>query len=139
MTPAGAVSCLQDPRLDSLAPTRALSKLGDDGELTFVLLPLEEESLVRGENELQLRVLHDGVEVADAELEVSATMPDHGHGTRSEPSVRFDEAHQAYSISDLDLFMPGVWRIDVTCPAQAMGDGAQGVLDTTAYHFCVEG
>lgn len=140
LPPSGDVSCLDDARVDELGEAGELSKAGDEGELRFVLLGLEPESLVRGENEFSVRVLHGDTTVMGAALQVTATMPDHGHGTRSEPSVRFDERTETYDISELDFFMPGVWRVQLTCPAEVGTSGeAPPILDTAAFHFCVEG
>lgn len=63
---------------------------------------------------------------------ITPWMPDHNHGTSPQPIGSAGASSGEYDISQLNLFMGGLWEItfDVTC---------QGMQDTFVYTFCVEG
>ena len=70
------------------------------------------------------------------ELGVDRYMPDHGHGTSVEPIIETDEPG-AFTIRQMFLFMPGVWRIGFDAYPGASEDGPE--LDSVRLYFCVEG
>jgi len=67
-----------------------------------------------------------------ASIVVTPSMPQHNHGTVPDPTV-IDEGEGIYTVSHINLFMPGVWLIafDITLES--------GETDTLEYNFCCEG
>lgn len=126
------VSCTADPRLDTY--DGELDKAGERGVLSFRFFELDPAPPARGLNTFHLQVTGD---VMPDELDVDLRMPDHGHGTSITPIISADAAPGTYTIRQLFLFMPGVWRLDF----EALGGegGAPSMLDSVALHFCVEG
>lgn len=76
-----------------------------------------------------------GVAAAGMELKVSAFMPDHGHATTA-IAVVTDDGDGAYTISPVNLFMPGYWEISIEV-VEPEADSAS--LDTLMFKFCIEG
>ncbi|MFT3838245.1 MAG: FixH family protein [Myxococcaceae bacterium] len=86
---------------------------------------------LRGTNTWQLKVLDTaGQPVTGATLTVTPFMPEHGHGSQVVPTITADG--DQYKITNLYLFMPGLWKVTV----QAM-NGA--TTDSAAFTFCVAG
>ena len=76
----------------------------------------------------------DGNPVTDAEIVAEPTMPDHKHGTlpKYTSGVPQDEPGE-YQLVEMDLFMPGVWQIDIVI---SVGDAPE---DQVLYWFELEG
>lgn len=105
---AGGADC--NGRGDDLASLRLTS-----GDLVLTLLEMQPEPPVVGDNEW-LVFMSDASEAPvtglEESLEVSAFMPEHGHGTPSAVGVQeLDEG--AYRLAPVNTFMPGLWRIRV--------------------------
>jgi hypothetical protein len=66
----------------------------------------------RGTNDVELRVQRDGTPVDGLTLDVSPFMPAMGHGT-STPTVTA-EGGGKYLVSEVYLYMPGVWELRTT-------------------------
>lgn len=132
--PSSTVSCTADPRLDAYAGE--LAKAGDLGVLSFRFFDLDPAPPARGLNTFHVQVSSAGDEVTPDQLEVDLRMPDHGHGTSVVPVISADAAPGTYTVRQLFLFMPGVWRLDFE--ALGAGDDAS-MLDSVTLHFCVEG
>lgn len=133
-TVTGDVSCSDDERVDAFSA--GTSKDGKRGALSFDLVESDPAPPSKGDNTFTLRVTDSEGEPAEVSLEVLATMPDHGHDSPSVPEISFDEAQQAFTVTPLDLFMAGVWRIDFSARAT---DDEQTALDDVSFFFCVEG
>jgi hypothetical protein len=129
------VSCTADARLDPYAGE--LAKTGERGVLSFRFSDLEPAPPARGNNTFHVQVNDAAGAAMQVELAVDLRMPDHGHGTSVEPRVTADEAPGRYAVSQLYLFMPGVWRIEFEAYA-ADAEGAPA-LDNVTLHFCIEG
>jgi hypothetical protein len=132
---AGAVSCLDDPRIDSYGA--GLAKPGANGALTFVLQASDPAPPAKGANLFTVVVNDAEGAPQDGVLTVDLFMPDHGHGTSVPPAVSLDEASGTYMIDPVYLFMPGVWRIELGYSASSSA-GAEPI-DHVALYFCVEG
>ena len=70
----------------------------------------------RGVNTLRLDVkrISDGMPATGLELDVVPWMPAMGHGTSVKPSVEPGTAPGTYTVSNVNLFMPGLWEIRTT-------------------------
>ena len=68
-------------------------------------------------------------------LAIQAHMPDHGHMSPTTPEANPTDAQGRTDISGLDLFMAGVWVVDVSIMAADTGEPMASV----SFTFCVEG
>ena len=59
----------------------------------------------------------DGNPVEDADMSLSADMPEHRHGTTTRPRVSPAGTPGSYRVEGMNFHMPGWWRItlDVSC------------------------
>jgi len=132
---AGTVGCASDPRVDTYSA--GMSKLGERGALSFRILSSDPSPPGRGTNTFELDLTSSDGNSTPPALGVNLLMPDHGHGARLVPRIVYQPASATFSISPLDLFMAGVWRIEFT--ARASDTASAETVDDTAFHFCVEG
>jgi hypothetical protein len=132
---SGSVSCSADPRLD--AYSGELDKAGELGVLSFRFFDLDPAPPAKGLNTFHVEVTGAGDDIMPGQLRVGSTMPDHGHGTSVEPIIGADAAPGTYTVRQVFLFMPGVWRLEFEA-LDAPGEDA-AMLDSVALHFCVEG
>jgi len=79
-------------------------------------------------------VTSDDSPVVGATVVAEPTMPGHGHGTYP-PTTEAEEQESPghYLLSDLDLFMAGVWRIEIVI------ESSGGESDRVEYNFDLEG
>ena len=70
----------------------------------------------RGVNTLRLDVtrLSDGEPATGLQLDVVPWMPAHGHGTSVKPAVAPGEEPGSYVVTNVNLFMAGLWEIRTT-------------------------
>jgi len=70
----------------------------------------------RGVNTLRLAVMRvsDGSAATGLELDVVPWMPAMGHGASVKPSVQPGPEPGIYTVSNVNLFMPGLWEIRTT-------------------------
>lgn len=130
---SGEVSCGDDPRVDHFSAR--LAKDGARGALTFELLASDPAPPAKGDNALTLRVVDAADEPADVSLDVQLSMPDHGHGSPVVPKISHELGR--FSIAPLNLFMAGVWQIDLQAKGREGDD--ETPLDEVSFFFCIEG
>ncbi|HTV24615.1 MAG TPA: hypothetical protein VMG12_38250 [Polyangiaceae bacterium] len=130
--PSATVSCTDDPRLDAYAGE--LDKAGELGVLSFRFFDLDPTPPAKGLNTFHVQVTGD---VMPNGLDVDLRMPDHGHGTSIVPIISSDATPGMYTVRQLFLFMPGVWRLEFEALDAADDDAS--MLDNVVLHFCVEG
>ena len=58
-------------------------------------------------------------------------MPDHGHGTSVSATVTANQ-DGTYRAAPLYFFMPGVWRVSFSVPANQLSDVGD-------FYFCIPG
>jgi hypothetical protein len=124
--------CAQEQRADTFVA--GLSRASPSGafEVTFVeAMPAPPD---RGLNRWVLEVKdRTGALVDGAEVRLRPWMPDHGHG--SNPPHLFPTATGVagqYQITDMDLFMSGLWQFTVRVERGADSD-------ELVFSFCIEG
>jgi hypothetical protein len=144
--PTGAVDCANDARLGNYVDVDTMGELGvlsfrleqaDGGTVAVVGhaqldAQLPHHGGARGTNTFQLQIHDTAGTPMVGELRVELRMPDHGHGTSVRPRISAGPDGQ-YTIEQLYLFMPGVWRIGL----DARDAGA--TIDRKALFFCIEG
>ena len=117
--------------------TSGLEKLGSDGLVKVRILQADPAP-----PDLQVDVDYNvwSIELVDmndqtaegAAIVVTPSMPQHDHGTVPDPMV-IEEGQGIYTISHINLFMPGVWEILFEITLQ------DGTSDTLTFQFCCEG
>jgi len=125
MSLSGCVGAPSDAQ--SLNDGKPLVQRSDSGLLSATVT-LEAASLTRGQNSFLVE-LEPAVDAgADAPVLTSAvaTMPAHGHSVTA-TSVVADGP--AYRVDDLDLFMSGLWQVDLVVAVGARSDHVEFSLD----------
>jgi len=122
---SGCVSAPSDAK--SLNGGDQLVQSSDSG-LVDATVTLEAATLERGQNSFLVRLAPADDAAADAPVLTSAvaTMPAHGH---SVSATSIAPEGEAYRIDDLDLFMSGLWQIDLTISVGAQSDHVEFSLD----------
>jgi len=113
-----------------------LEKTGADG-YTFRLVAATPAPPQQGENTWVVEISGPDATplAADASFSIVPWMPDHGHGTNIIAGVTpVNDAAGQFEITPVDLWMPGVWTVDVTIENEA---GAR--VDSGQFAFCIEG
>jgi len=100
--------------------------------LVNATVTLEAAALERGQNSflVVLQPVADAGDDAGAEVpaltNAVATMPAHGHSVTAS-TIALDGS--AYRVGDLDLFMSGLWQVDLTVTVGARSDHVEFSLD----------
>jgi hypothetical protein len=122
---SGCVSAPSDAK--SLNGGNPLIQSSDSG-LVDATVTLQAATLERGQNSflVQLQPADDAAADAPVLTSAVATMPAHGH---SVSATSIAPEGEAYRIDDLDLFMSGLWQIDLTISVGAQSDHVEFSLD----------
>lgn len=126
---AGTVSCDKEPGLDTYVAN--LTKTGKSN-VSFVLVSGDPAPPARGTNTWNVKISGaDGAPLDGAQVDVKPFMPKHGHGSSVVPTVTPTGAG-TYAITNLNLFMPGLWTITITAKSGTTTDSA-------VFTFCIAG
>lgn len=126
--PAEVVSCESDARIKPYVSGLTVS----DNEIVVTLVEADPAPPARGTNVWKVTATDSaGAALRDATLTVTAFMPDHGHGTSVTPQID-SSGDGTWTVSQLTLFMPGVWRV-------AFAVTKAGTATEVAFFFCVAG
>lgn len=126
---AGVVGCETNPLAQTYAA--GMKQGGDGNKLSFQLVSSDPGPPLRGTNVWELKVLDTANQpVTGATLTVTPFMPEHGHGSQVVPTITADG--DSYKITNLYLFMPGLWKVTIQATNGATTDSA-------AFTFCVAG
>jgi len=114
--------------------TVGLEKQGVNGSVDFKLMSIDPAPSIRGNNTwvVQLNSMSAGVvgsPMDGASITASPFMPAHQHGSPITPVVTATGTAGEYSISPINLWMPGVWQTTLTVTS--------GTADRAVYSFCV--
>ena len=112
-----------------------LEKAGDQGLLRVRLLLSDPIPQDTGFYNWTIEVVAaDDTPVLGATVIAEPTMPAHGHGTYPPTTDAQEQENPGhYLLSELDLFMAGVWRIEIII------ETSDGVSDRVEYNFDLEG
>lgn len=107
-----------------------LTKAGEQGMLTFVLMAGDPSPPIRGDNSWVIQVEANAVPINNAAISVTPRMPAHGHGAGKAVTVSAEVAAGQYRLSPVNLWMPGVWETTINVTSAA-GD------DRVILRFCI--
>ena len=115
--------------------TVGLEHPGTAGLLDFHLMSADPAPPARGNNTWVVQINDlaagsDGAPVTGAQLVVTPYMPAHGHGTPVTVEITEDATPGEYTLSPVNLWMPGVWQTTIQVAAGA-------TMDKTIYTFCL--
>jgi hypothetical protein len=124
-----AASCDLETRKDTF--TAGMNKTGSGG-YTVALMDSLPAPPDKGDNTWSLEIAdstgtRDGLDVS-----VKPFMPDHGHGTPI-TAVVTPEGSGMYSVTPINLWMPGLWEVTVEIKDQ------DTVVDQIVFSFCIDG
>ena len=124
--------CASDPRVTSYAVGIAATSTDGKTKVTFAdALPAPPE---KGSNVWTIDVADDqGKPVEGATIKLELFMPEHGHAATITPTVKAGDKAGRYVVSDIELFMPGIWENTFTITP------AGGIATTVVFTFCVDG
>jgi hypothetical protein len=100
----------------TIATTPAAVLLTDGGLYRVAIHSAPDAAPSRGVNTLRLFVTRasDGAPATELDLEVVPWMPAMGHGASVKPTVSPGSDPGSYDVSNVNLFMPGLWEIRTT-------------------------
>lgn len=127
---AGSVTCASDPRVTPFATGVKAQSIS--GNLVVELVSASPSPPQRGAgdagmNTWQVRITVGGQAPAPETITVKTLMPDHGHGSPKVP-VLTPNGDGTFAMTDLFLFMGGVWEISF----------AQSTQEVAKFTFCVD-
>lgn len=126
---AGGSTCAAETRADVYKA--GLQRASTNKLYNVTLVSSTPAPPIKGDNTL-LVTLTDGSNAVDgATIAVNLVMPDHGHGTPIKVVVTPMGSGQ-YQLAPLNLFMSGLWRVEINVTTQ------KGV-DQAVFQFCIEG
>ena len=146
--PSGEVGCTEQAGLDNYAA--GLKKPGDAGLYNFELVSSSPSPPALDDNTFVVRVTGADGKPVNGELGVTLDMPEHGHPSPKQPSIRFVPDTQVFTLDPMDLFMVGLWRITFSFAPLDSRDGAAGAAgaagaptssepaDSAVFKFCIE-
>jgi hypothetical protein len=110
----GAVACSGSSDSPTAATSFPLEKPSDSGALSIQVTATPDPPTV-GTNSFELTITRtaDGSTVDGLTVAVVPYMPSMGHGTSAPPTV-IAEGGGKYLVSNVYLFMPGVWELKTT-------------------------
>jgi hypothetical protein len=112
-----------------------LQKTGKDGLLDFKLMSADPAPPARDDNTwiVQISAMQSGVvgaPIDGATLTANPFMPQHQHGTPIRVNVTAAGPPGQYTLSPVNLWMPGVWETTIRATS---GD----TIDSAVYRFCI--
>jgi hypothetical protein len=117
-----------------------MEKPGKNGKYTFTLVQATPAPPGLDANTWTLKVV-DGSGKAPAMSQVTAFpyMPKMGHGSSQVPQLAANP-DGTFSVSDVYLFMDGLWQVTFTVTGpETDGGAAPTAIDSAVYTFCIDG
>jgi hypothetical protein len=127
-TPEETVNCQADSRVMTYAPNLSVSA---PSGMKYILVQSSPAPPARGLDTWNLKVTDAaGTPQPGISLQIRTLMPEHGHGSSTTPTIT-NQGGGNYQVSQLNLFMPGVWKITFS--------NSPGFTDSADFWFCVPG
>lgn len=109
-----------------------LTKMGNANQLSFKLLSATPAPPARDDNTWLLQLDASTGPMANATVTVTPFMPDHQHGTPIAVEVEAMPTAGQYTLSPINMWMPGLWEITISATA-----AEPAVDDSTVFRFCI--
>ncbi len=110
-----------------------LAKDGSNGKFDFAMMSADPAPPRRDDNTWIVAINDmNGAPLEGATLTVTPFMPAHGHGTPIKVEVVPAGAPGQYTMSPVNLWMPGVWETTIRATSMAGTD-----TDSAIYTFCI--
>ena len=104
-----------------------------DGKVRVRFVDANPAPPAKGDNAWTVDVLDvSGRPLDGAAVTLKPFMPDHNHGSSIKPQIAPEGTPGRYKLTNVNLFMPGVWQF-------TFGIEAPGLSDTVVLTFCVDG
>jgi hypothetical protein len=125
---AGTVNCQNDSRVFTYTPN--LSVAAPSG-MKYILVQSNPAPPARGLDTWTLKVTDAaGTPQPGLSVQIRTIMPEHGHGSSTTPIIT-NQGGGNYLVSQLNLFMAGVWKITFS--------NSPAFTDSVDFWFCVPG
>ena len=131
------VSCANDVRVATYSD--GLIKLGQSQKAEVRFVAAHPSPPARGDNGWDIQVLDGSGNSLDANVSLALDMPDHGHTSPTTPVIVAGAASGTFTITSINLFMPGVWRAQLTLNSKTDAGGSGTLIDAVTVLFCIEG
>ena len=124
--------CDSDPR--NMAYAAGLSVKSTDGTVRATFVEAVPAPPAKGMNAWTLTLTDSmGSPMSGATITVAPFMPDHGHGAPIVPEVTPMATAGTYQVTQLDLFMAGIWTVTFTITPST------GPVESLVFSFCIDG
>lgn len=119
--------------------TANLVKPGKSGKYTFTLVSAMPGPPSLDTNVWQVKVV-DGSGKAPSADQLSAYpyMPKMGHGSSQVPRIAASGTDGEFTVSDVYLFMDGLWTVTISVASPPVDGGTPKILDSAVYTFCID-
>jgi hypothetical protein len=115
-----------------------LVKPGAQGLYTFTLTQATPAPPALNANAWTLKIADkSGAAPSLAQVVVYPFMPLMGHGSDQTATIAAN-ADGTFAVTDIDLFMPGLWTVTLSVTASGDAGASPATLDKAVYTFCVE-
>jgi len=131
------VSCSNDVRV--AAYSDGLIKMGQSQKAEVKIVTAHPSPPARGDNSWDIQVLDGSGNPLEANVELALDMPDHGHMSPTTPVIVAGGSGGSFTITSINLFMPGVWRAQLTVSSKVDGGTSGSVIDVVTLLLCIEG
>jgi YtkA-like len=127
-----SATCDGDPRANVYSA--GMTQASENGKFTLQMLNADPAPPAKGDNKWDIKLTDAaGAPLNDATITVKPFMPDHGHGTSIDAVVTpAGSGGGEYSISPVNLWMPGLWQV-------TLSTDAAGATDDVVLGFCIAG
>lgn len=124
--------CADDPSAMTYSP--GMAEAASDGKVKVTLVSATPAPPSKGGNVFVIDLADEsGQPISGASIDVKSFMPAHGHYATIVPTVKEGSQAGRYDISDVELFMLGLWQITFTVTPPG------GAAEPVMFSFCVEG
>lgn len=114
------------PDPGTFAETPATTLTTETGRFRIALHSAPDAQPTRGVNSLRLVLtkVSDGSPATGLDIGVVPWMPAMGHGASVKPTVQASAEPGVYTVSNVNLFMPGLWEIRASIGGSTQSDHA---------------
>lgn len=109
-----------------------ITKMGTANQVAFKLLSATPAPPARDDNSWLLQLDTTAGPLSNATVVVTPFMPDHQHGTPIKVGVEAMPTAGQYTLSPINMWMPGLWEVTISATATE-----PAVDDSVVFRFCI--